>query len=138
MPTARKISRIVGFVLHLLIGGLLLFAGAAKLADKMPPEVIEKLATEGLADWIKIIGIGEIVTAILMILPWTMTIGLLLESALWGGIILHGMRQSEPFAPFAIIMIVSWVAAALRYPPILGPALMPRAIVAPSAPGERL
>ncbi|MDE2505988.1 MAG: hypothetical protein KGM43_02135 [Planctomycetota bacterium] len=133
MPGTRKIATAVGFVIHLLIGLMLVFASYSKLAGKIPPEFMEHLAARGLSDWIKIIGVGEVVVAVLLVLPWTMPVGLLLESALWGGIILENMETGQSFAPFAVMMILSWVAAALRYPPILGAAFLPKPAPAPTA-----
>lgn len=132
MSRSRKIATAVGFVIHLLIGLMLVFAGYAKLSGGMPAEVMEKLAARGLSDWIKIIAVGEVVVAVLLVLPWTMPVGLLLESALWGGIILENMETGQSFTPFAVMMILSWAAAALRYPPILGAAFLPKPEPAPA------
>jgi len=78
--------KIIGLVLHILIGGLLLFAGSGKVFGFAPPEVVEGLTKSGLGDEVKLIGIGEMVTAILLIIPWTSSLGILLISGFWGGV----------------------------------------------------
>src|SRR5262249_47389548 len=79
-----KYGRIGGLMLHVLLGGLMVFAGVMKLAGMMPPEATQKMPA-GIADHLKLIGAGELATAILLIAPITSSLGVLLASGFWGG-----------------------------------------------------
>ena len=94
MSDSRKWMRIAGLVLHVLIGALLIFSGSFKLLKPPPPEFLETLKKIGLDEQLKLIGAGELITGILLIVPWTASLGVLLTSAFWGGtIVAHmGMR----------------------------------------------
>ena len=116
MATIPKWLRIVGFVLHLLIGGLLIFAGSGKAFGFAPPEATEGLIKGGLAEHVKLIGFGEMITGTLLILPWTKSLGVLLVSGFWGGVICFHMSHGEPFAVWAGVLAVTWLAAGLREP----------------------
>ena len=117
--TAAKMGGIIGFVLHLLIGALLIMAGGFKVAGSMPPEAAEMLAERKMADDIVMIGWGELVTAVLLVLPWTSVVGTLLASSLWGGAIVHHMQADESYALIAGLLAVTWIAAVLRHPWLL-------------------
>ena len=68
MRVFKNWSRVAGRILHVLVGGLMIFAGSAKLLGFFPPEALNKL---GLAGQIGLIGTGEIVAAILLLIPRT-------------------------------------------------------------------
>ena len=77
--------------MHILIGALLIFASYGKLFDPPPPEFIETLKKTGLDGQLKLIGTGELITGILLIVPWTASLGVLLTSGFWGGTIVTHM-----------------------------------------------
>ena len=81
-------------MLHVLLGGLMIFAGVMKLAGMMPPEATQKIPA-GISDHLKLIGAGELVTAILLIVPITSSLGVLLASGFWGGVICTHMAQGD-------------------------------------------
>jgi hypothetical protein len=114
-----KAKRITGFVLHLLIGGLIIFAGVTKLLDLIPPEAVEQTVKSGLGGKLKLIGTGELITGILLIVPLTSSLGVLLASGFWGGVISFHMSHGESYAPYAVFLVLTWIAAYLRDPLVL-------------------
>ena len=75
-------ARIAGLALHILIGGLLILTGSQKIFGSAPPEALVKF---GLGENARLIGAGAILTALLLLVPRTASLGLLLTSAFWGG-----------------------------------------------------
>lgn len=118
MATPGKYGRIIGLVLHSLIGALLTFAGVMKLAGMMPPEVTQKLPP-GISGHLRLIGAGELATALLLIIPFTSSLGVLLASGFWGGVICIHMAQGDDFIVPSAFLLVTWVAAYLRDPAVL-------------------
>lgn len=96
-----------------LITALLLFSAFGKL---MMPEMVEMMAKFGLGDWVKIIAVGELVSAVLFIIPKTSSLGVLLLSAHLGGAIATHMGNGEPFVMQTVILLLIWVANYLRNP----------------------
>ena len=113
MSTAERVKLVGGWVLHVLIGGLMIFAGSAKLLGLFPPEA---LAKHGLGDQIRLIGAGEVLTALLLLIPRTSSLGILLTSSFWGGAICIHMAHGEPYLFQAAMLVLSWVGAYLRNP----------------------
>jgi NADH:ubiquinone oxidoreductase subunit 2 (subunit N) len=127
MATPGKYGRIAGLVLHVLLGGLIMFAGAMKLAGMMPPEATQKMPS-GISSHLKLIGAGEVVTAVLLIVPLTSSLGVLLASGFWGGVICIQMAQGNDFIFPSVLLALTWLGAYLRDPrvfysfqPLLGP-----------------
>jgi hypothetical protein len=113
-----KYGRIGGLILHVLLGGLMIFAGVMKLAGMMPPEATQKIPA-GIADHLKLIGAGELVTAILMIVPITSSLGVLLASGFWGGVICTHMAQGDDLIAPSVFLLLTWLGAYLRNPSLL-------------------
>src|SRR5262245_66503384 len=82
MKATEKWSKIAGLALHVLIGGLMIFAGSGKVLGFFPPDAVAKY---GLGEQILLIGAGELITALLLLIPRTSSLGVLLVSAFWGG-----------------------------------------------------
>lgn len=81
-------------------------------------EVIATLSTNNMQDWITIIGIGELVSLVLFLIPKTMRLGALLLSAYFGGAILFHMGNTVPeqqtfYGPTFFLLAV-WVIAWVR------------------------
>lgn len=123
MPRLPLAARLLGRILHGLIGGLMLFAGLGKLGGKMPPEVLEGLAKSGLGGKLTLIGTGEIIAALLLLIPRTMPLGALAVSGFWGGVICNHMSHGEPNAPWIVALALTWVGAFLRDPRMFSSAL---------------
>ncbi|MBX9790979.1 MAG: DoxX family protein [Pirellulales bacterium] len=101
-----------GLALHVLIAALFVFAGGFKLVGTIPPEQLETMGA--LKDKVSLLGIGELATAILILIPWTAPLGTLMMSGLWGGIIAYNMSQGQFWAPWAVLLVVTWIGAYLR------------------------
>jgi hypothetical protein len=95
MNASNKVMRIAGWVLHGLIGALMIFAGTGKLFGFAPPPVVESLSKAGMADKLHLIGAGETLTALLLLIPRTSSLGVLLASGFWGGVICFHMTQVD-------------------------------------------
>jgi hypothetical protein len=117
MATPGKYGRMAGLVLHVLLGAMLIVAGVMKLAGMMPPEVTQKLPA-GISGHLKLIGAGELATAILLIVPFTSSLGVLLASGFWGGVICAHMAQGDSFVLPSVFLLLTWLGAYLRNPSV--------------------
>jgi hypothetical protein len=111
MKARNNWSKISGLVLHFLIGGLMVFTGAQKILGLVP---IEALAKYGLGEQMRLIGAGALLSALLLVMTRTSTLGILLTSAFWGGAICIHMAHHEPYVFQAVMLVLSWVGAYLR------------------------
>jgi NADH:ubiquinone oxidoreductase subunit 2 (subunit N) len=109
-----KWPKITGLVLHILIAALMLAAGSAKVLGLIPREELEKLGPIGQQIWL--IGTGEIITAVLLVIPRTSSLGILLASGFWGGAICFHMSRSEDYLMQSALLLLTWVGAYLRIP----------------------
>ena len=113
MKANRNWKTIAGWVLHGLIGGIMILAGSAKIFGLFPPDQVAKM---GLSLPIAVIGAGELASAVLLLIPRTSSLGLLLSSAFWGGAICLHMSKGEPFVLQSVFLLLIWVGAYLRVP----------------------
>lgn len=119
MSLQRKIGVGAGYFLHVLIGGLMIFAGSGKIFGSAPPEVVQKMSEFGLGDKLGLIGWGELIAAVLLLVPVTSSLGILLTSGFWGGVIcIHMAHGLDYFFP-SVLLALSWVGAFLRDPATL-------------------
>ena len=116
MKERQHWSKIAGLVLHLLIGGLLIFTGSQKVLGLVPPET---LAIYGLGEQVRLIGAGALVAGLLLLIPRTSPLGIFLTSSFWGGAICIHMAHSEPYLFQAAMLVLSWAGAYLRNPATL-------------------
>jgi hypothetical protein len=117
MSTVSKGRRIAGWVLTVLLSLLFLASAAAKLAR--PAQLVEQMQKWGLGDQVLLIGAGELVSALLFLIPITHSLGLLLLSGYMGGAIVTHMQHGEPYYVPSIILLLIWVAGYLRHPEVL-------------------
>jgi hypothetical protein len=117
MNASRNWKTIAGWVLHGLVGGSMLLAGSAKVLGLFPPEQVAKL---GLGVPIQVIGAGELVSAVLLLVPRAASLGVLLASGFWGGAICLHMSKGEPFVVQSVFLLLTWVGAYLRVPGTFG------------------
>ena len=108
--------KIAGLVLHVLIGGLMIFTGAQKILGLVPTEALGKY---GLGEQMRLIGAGAFLSALLLVMPRTSSFGTLLTSAFWGGAICIHMAHHEPYIFQAVMLVLLWVGAYLRNPATL-------------------
>lgn len=113
---ATKARLAIGWLVVVLVGGLMVFAGIGKATGNAPPEVAENLAKVGLTPWMTTIGCGAIATGVLLILPWTSSVGVLLASSYWGGAIVTHMSLGDSIMPPSVLLALSWGGTTLRDP----------------------
>ena len=113
MKVSRNWKTVAGWVLHGLVAGIMLLAGSAKVLGLFRPEQVEKL---GLSVPIQVIGAGELVSAIFLLIPRTASLGVLLTSGFWGGAICLHLSKGEPFVLQSVFLVLTWVGAYLRVP----------------------
>lgn len=120
-PKSRKVAGIVGLVLHVLIGGFIIIAGAMKLMGQglIPKDKLEEMAQMGLADKLTLIGAGELIAGVLLIVPMTTKLGVLATSGFWGGVICFHLTHNDAYIPYAVALALTWVGAYLRHPETL-------------------
>ena len=135
MKKHKKWGRIIGLVLHILIGGLMVFTGSEKVLGMVPPEALAKY---GLGEQVRLIGAGALLTALLLLIPHTSSLGSLLTSSFWGGAICTHMAHGESYLFQAVLLVSSWTGAYLRNPATLssfsGPPGMTQEMAAESEP----
>jgi hypothetical protein len=117
MKERKNWGKAAGLVLHILIGGLLIFTGSQKILGLVPPEALSKY---GLGDQVRLIGAGACLTGLLLLMPRTSSLGVLLTSAFWGGTICIHMAHGEPYLVQAVLLLLSWAGAYLRNGATLG------------------
>jgi hypothetical protein len=113
MNQRKNWGPIAGLVLHILVAGLLIFTGSQKVLGLVPPEALAKY---GLAEQVRLIGAGALITALLLLIPRTSSLGVLLASAFWGGAICIHMAHGEPYLFQTVLLVLSWAGAYLRNP----------------------
>lgn len=113
-----KTRRITGTVLMIVGSVLLLGSGTAKLAHV--PQVVAQMASNGMTgERLTFVGILELLSALLFLIPATRSGGLLLVSAFLGGAIATHLQHGEPIFPPAIVLTLLWLGAWLRHPVVL-------------------
>jgi hypothetical protein len=113
MNPSNKWLKITGVVLHLLIAGFVMFAGASKVFGLIPPEKLAELG-KPLRDQLLLIGIGEMIAAVLQVIPWTSPLGTLVMSGFWGGVISFHLLGDKDIATGIAMLSLTWIAAFLR------------------------
>lgn len=116
MSVQNKLRIGAGYLLHALVGGLMIFAGLGKVFGFAPPEVVNNMERFGLTENLQLIGWGELITAILLLVPRTSSLGILLTSSFWGGAICIHMAYHESYVFQSVFLLLSWAGAALRSP----------------------
>ena len=135
MKVRKNWGQISGLVLHILIGGLLIFTGLQKLLGSAPPGALVRF---GLGEQARLIGAGALITALLLLLPRTSSFGILLTSSFWGGATCIDMAHGDRYVFQATLLLLVWIGAYLRNPATLssffGPAPPPREVAAEAEP----
>jgi hypothetical protein len=109
-----KTRKITAWVIAGLLTALYLYSATGKLF--LQPEGMDKIH---LANWRVIIAIGEIVSALLFLLPKTNIYGTLLLSAYMGGAIILHMTGGLSIVLPSVVLILIWVVGFLRNPELL-------------------
>lgn len=114
--TPSKHARIAGWILSILPCGLLLFSGVMKLitpADKLA-EGFDKLGWP--TSLALPLGIVELLSTILYLIPRTSILGAILLTGYMGGAIATHVRVGDAFIAQAAVGIFLWGGLFLRYP----------------------
>lgn len=119
MKTWKTLGPIAGLVLHVLIGGLMVASGLAKVLDLAPGQIVDKLNTYGLGDHRQLIGWGELIGGVLLVFPRTFGPGVLVASGFWGGVISIQMAHQEDFLVGSTLLFLTWLGAWMRRPDLL-------------------
>jgi uncharacterized membrane protein YphA (DoxX/SURF4 family) len=117
MGQSSRVRSLAAWILTGLLSLLFVFSATGKLFRAEP--VVEAFAKFGLSDHILLIGAGEVVCALLFLIPRTNSLGLLLLSAYMGGAIVTHMQHAEDYAFQSLILVLIWVAGYLRHPEVL-------------------
>jgi hypothetical protein len=112
MREGKNWGKIAGLVVHILIGGLMIFTGSQKILGLASP--IQVLTQYGLGQQVRLIGVGAVLSALLLLIPRTSSLGILLTSSFWGGAICIHMAHGEPYLVQAVLLVLSWVGWYLR------------------------
>ncbi len=110
-----KTKQIISWVLAGVVGALFLFSASGKL---MPSEEGAKMAaTFGLdAAKMQMIGVVELISIILFLIPRTGVLGTLLLAAYMGGAIATHLEHGESIVAPCVIQAFIWIVAAFRFP----------------------
>lgn len=109
--------RIAGKVLIVLAGLALIGSAGAKFAQ-VPP-VVAELNGFGFQGKLLLIASGEALSALLLLIPVTRSLGLLLVSGLLGGAIATHMQHGQSYVGPAVLLLLVWLGAWLRHPEVL-------------------
>lgn len=113
-PQIPKGRRIAGWILAGLITAMILMAATMKLMGG--DELAKNFAKYGLEGRQILIGSGELISAILFIIPRTSSLGVLLLSSLMGGAIVTHMEHAEAFFAPVVVLLLVWITGWLRNP----------------------
>ena len=107
-------GRWMGNMVIYVCGVLLLGSAAAKLAHV--PAVVTALAANGFEGGkLTIVGVLEILSAALLLVPVLRSVGLVFVSAFLGGAIATHLQHGQSIVPPSLILALIWLGAWLRY-----------------------
>jgi len=109
-----KARKITSWVLTGLLSALFIMAAIMKFIG--PEEVVRNFVNWGLDGKLILIGGGELIAAILFLIPRTSSLGVLLLTSLMGGAIATHMEHGEIYIFPSIILVLVLVANYLRNP----------------------
>lgn len=113
-----KTRSIIGWVLSGLLAALFLWSASGKLMAT--PEHLKMAEGMGItATWFTIIGVAELLSVILFLVPRTGVLGTLLLAAYVGGAIATHLQHDHTVATVytpIIIEALIWITAAIRFP----------------------
>jgi len=105
------INIVLSWILAVFLTILFLYSAAGKLF--IHPEQLDQI---NLGNWRIIIAIGEIISSLLFLFPFTNRFGTLLLSAYMGGAIIIHMTGNISIAFPSIVLILIWIVFYLRHP----------------------
>jgi len=114
-----KTRKIINWIFVGLMSALFIMSATMKLMAGADAEIAVNFVKWGLEGKLMLIGMGELIAAILFLIPRTSSLGVLLLSAHLGGAIATHIEHGEMFIPQAIMLLLVWVANYLRNPEML-------------------
>jgi len=110
-----KAIKITGWVLAILLAALFTMSAFMKLTQNKT--ALEQAAAVGIdATTYLYIGVIEIVSLVLFLLPRTGVLGTLLLAAYLGGAIATHVQHQQPVLMPVMIQVVLWITAITRFP----------------------
>ncbi|GAB2770884.1 DoxX family protein [Rhabdobacter roseus] len=112
---SQKVMKTTGWVLTLVLA--LLFTMSAFLKLTQNETALAQAAAIGIgASTYQLIGVIEVISLILFIVPRTGVLGSLLLIAYMGGAIVTHLEHQQPIAMAVAVQVLLWITAALRFP----------------------
>lgn len=112
---SQKASKIIGWTLSILLAFMFTMSAVMKLTQN-ETAVVQATSVGIDATTYMYIGIVEIVSLVLFLIPRTGVIGSLLLIAYMGGAIATHLQHGQPIIMAVVFQIVLWIAALLRFP----------------------
>ena len=109
-----ELKNIIAWIISGGLAALYIFSASGKLF--LHPEMMGQMH---LADWRVIIGIGEIVSALLFLFPKTNIFGSILLSSYMGGAIIIHMTSGMSIMFPSVVLILVWIVFFLRHTELL-------------------
>ncbi len=106
----------LGFGLHVLVASVILFSAGIKFFELIG----QGDSPEGFQGGVLLLGVAELANALLLLIPRTMSIGILVTSAGWGaviaGVLLEANPQIAPMHPAVptAFLVMTWIGGYLR------------------------
>jgi hypothetical protein len=108
----QKTRRIINIIAAVIPAAMVILSGIMKLAGAKA--VVEKLSAMGVAPYIPLFGILEIVFATLFIIPKTMRLGFVLLSCYFAGAIATDLSHGGSIANALIPLSLVWIGMFVR------------------------
>ena len=142
MKQKQSRRHIAGLTVHVIVGGFMVLLGGLMIATAwarlvcLPlPAGVEAAVQFEISDYLlprlgivevavqieacvglMIVGVGQLVTGLLLMTPSTSLAGALLASSFWGAAVCLRMTHGEPYLLQSLLIILSWVGVYLRNP----------------------
>jgi hypothetical protein len=112
---SHKTRNIIGWILTGLLALLMIWSAYGKLFPTTEMKgMLDKMGMT--MDAVKIIGMLELLSIVLFIIPRTGIVGTLLLAAYLGGAIATHVEHAQPVMMPCIVEAVIWITAAIRFP----------------------
>jgi hypothetical protein len=105
----------LGWSFHILIGAVMVVAGFSKVFGFAGAARMEGLTLSGPDDRLFLIGVAEIVAAVLLVTPRLLPVGLLVATLYWGGVIVSNIMHDRPMLVPAILFMMVIAGGVLRF-----------------------
>jgi hypothetical protein len=116
----KKARVYAGFALHALVASVMIFSAIIKFLGLIDGEPAELSGRK----YIPLLAVGELANALLLLIPRTMSLGILITSAGWGAAIALCLTEATQIAPMhplvpTAFLGMTWVGGYLRDPRML-------------------